>query len=95
MTLKAIIHSIFLLLQISINRNNHRFILLNTITMKKQVLLFSSLIIFLLTGIQQISAQDAAINSRLKTYIDATNAEEWDKVLDMVYDKLFETVPKD
>jgi hypothetical protein len=63
--------------------------------MKIQVLLFSSLLIFLLAGIQQLSAQEAAIKSRLKTYINATNAEEWDKVLDMVYDKLFETVPKE
>jgi hypothetical protein len=63
--------------------------------MKKQVLLFSTLLLLLLTGFQSLNAQEATIKSRLGDYIEATNTGNWDKVLDMVYDKLFETVPKE
>lgn len=63
--------------------------------MKKHALLFAALLLFIGTGFQTLNAQEAAIKNRLKTYLDATNAGEWDKVLDMVYDKLFETVPRD
>ncbi len=63
--------------------------------MKKTAILFASLFLFLGAGISKLQAQESAIKSRLNTYIEATNAGEWDTVLDMVYDKLFETVPRD
>ncbi len=63
--------------------------------MKKPVLLFSTLLLFFMANFQHLNAQEAAIKSRLGEYIEATNSENWDKVLDMVYDKLFETVPKE
>ncbi len=63
--------------------------------MKKQVLLVASLFFILSAGIPTLSAQEAAIKSRLSTYIEATNAGNWDTVLDMVYEKLFDQVPKD
>ncbi len=63
--------------------------------MKKHVFLFASLFFFLGVGTTTLSAQETAIKSGLKTFIEASNAANWDKVLDMHYEKLFEKVNRE
>ena len=65
--------------------------------MNKPVLTFFSFFIAFLAFQSALQAQISAsgVQNRMNTWMKATNEADWNTIMDMTYDKIFEQVPKE